>query len=72
MFKPDSFVRAQASFHDYAEINGQSIPKAIQIHWPDTNTTLTLNLNNIIINEPLKPEIFRFKKPKRAEIIKIN
>jgi outer membrane lipoprotein-sorting protein len=72
MFKPDSFVRVQAIFSDYAEINGQSIPKAIQIRWPDTRTTLTLNLNNIIINEPLKPEIFQFKKPKRAEIIEIN
>ncbi|MBC8555651.1 MAG: DUF4292 domain-containing protein [Candidatus Brocadiales bacterium] len=72
MFKPDSFIKAQASFHDYAEINGQSIPEAIQIHWPDTNTTLTLNLNNIIINEPLKPETFQFKKPKKAEIIEIN
>ncbi|MBC8554453.1 MAG: DUF4292 domain-containing protein [Candidatus Brocadiales bacterium] len=72
MFKPDSFIKAQASFHDYAEINGQSIPEAIQIHWPDTNTTLTLNLNNIIINDPLKPEIFQFKKPKKAEIIEIN
>jgi hypothetical protein len=72
MFKPDSFIKAQASFHDYAEINGQSIPEAIQIHWPDTNTTLTLHLNNIIINEPLKPEIFQFKKRKKAEIIEIN
>ncbi len=72
MFKPDSLVRAHASFGDYAEINGQSIPKAIQIHWPDTNTTLTLNLNNIIINEPLKSEIFLFKKPRKAEIIEIN
>ncbi|MFQ5686379.1 MAG: outer membrane lipoprotein carrier protein LolA [Candidatus Scalindua sp.] len=72
MFKPDSFVRVQASFHDYTEINGQSIPKVIQIHWPDTRTTLTLNLNNISINEPLKPEIFQFKRPKRAEIIEIN
>ncbi len=72
MFKPDSSVRVQAKFHDYAEINGQSVPKAIQIQWPDTNTTLTLNLNNIIVNEPLKPEIFRFKKPKRAEIVEIN
>ncbi|KHE91385.1 MAG: hypothetical protein K8F52_01245 [Candidatus Scalindua rubra] len=72
MFKPDSFIKALASFHDYADINGQSIPEAIQIHWPDTNTTLTLHLNNIIINEPLKPEIFQFKKPKKAEIIEIN
>ena len=72
MFKPDGIVRVQASFHDYAEINGQSIPESIQIHWPDTNTTLTLDLNNIIINEPLKPEIFQFKKPKRAEIVEIN
>ncbi len=72
MFKPDSSVRVQATFSDYAEINGQSIPKAIQINWPDTNTNLTLNLNNITINEPLKPEIFQFKKPKRAEIVEIN
>ncbi len=72
MFNPDSSIRAQASFHDYAEINGQSIPKAIQIHWPNTDTILTLNLNNIFINEPLKPEIFIFKKPKKAEIIGIN
>ena len=72
MFKPDSSVRVQATFSDYAEINGQSIPKAIQINWPDTNTNLTLNLDNITINEPLNPEIFRFKKPKRAEIVEIN
>jgi outer membrane lipoprotein-sorting protein len=72
MFKPDSFIRAQASFHDYAAIDGQPVPAAIQIHWPDTNTTLSLNLNNIIINEPLKPEIFQFKKPKKAKIIEIN
>ncbi len=72
MFKPDSFIRAQASFHDYAEISGQSVPESIQIHWPDTRTTLTLELSNIFINEPLQPEIFQFRKPKRAEIIEIN
>jgi len=72
LFKPDSFIRAQVSFHDYAETSGQSVPKAIQIHWPDTDTTLTLNLNNVIINEPLKPEIFLFRKPKKAKIIEIN
>lgn len=72
MFNPDSFIRAQASYYDYAEINGQSIPKAIQIYWPDTDTTLTLNLDNIIINESLKPEIFLFKKPRKAKIIEIK
>ncbi|MCP4251808.1 MAG: hypothetical protein GY775_00110 [Candidatus Scalindua sp.] len=72
IFNPDSSIKAQAFFHDYAEKNGQSIPVTIQIHWPDTNTTLHLNLNNITINEPLKPEIFLFKKPKKAEIIEIN
>jgi outer membrane lipoprotein-sorting protein len=72
MFKPDSFVRVQASFSDYAEINGQPIPKEVQINWPDTRTTLILNLDNIIINETLKPEIFQFKKAERAEIIETN
>ncbi len=72
MFKPDSLVRAQASFHNYVEINGQSIPKVIQINWPETNTTLILALNNMQINCPLKPEIFLFKKPRKAEIVETN
>jgi len=72
MFKPDSSIKVQASFHDYTETDEQSIPEAMQVHWPDTDTTLDLNLNNIIINEPLKPEIFQFKKPRKADIIKVN
>jgi outer membrane lipoprotein-sorting protein len=72
MFKPDSSIRAQASFLDYAETDGQSIPEAIQIYWPDTETSLLLDLNNIVINEHLKPEIFQFKKPRKAGIIKVN
>ncbi len=72
MFNPDSSIKAQVSFRDYAEIDDQPISKEVQIHWPDTNTTLNLNLNNIVINDPLKPEIFLFKKPKKAEIIEIN
>jgi len=72
MFKPDSSIKAQASFRNYAEKDGQSIPEAMQILWPETDTTLDLNLNNIIINEPLKPEIFQFKKPRKADIIKVN
>ena len=33
MFNVDSSIRAQASFQDYAIINGQSIPKTILVHW---------------------------------------
>ena len=72
MFKPDSSIKTQASFLDYAETDGQSIPEAIQIYWPDTETSLLLDLNNIVINEHLKPEIFQFKKPRKTDIIKIN
>jgi len=72
MFKPDSFVRAQASFYDYTKINDQILPETVQIHWPDTNTTLTFNLKNITVNEYLKPEIFNFKKPRKAKIVEVN
>ena len=72
IFKPDSFIRAQASFHDYTKINDQTVPETVQINWPETNTTLTFNLKNITINEYLKPEIFKFKKPRKADIIEIN
>ena len=46
MFKPDSFIRAQASFNDYSKINDQTVPETVQINWPETNTTLTFNLKN--------------------------
>ncbi|MDP6924105.1 MAG: DUF4292 domain-containing protein [Candidatus Scalindua sp.] len=72
VFTPDSSIKAQASFHDYAEIDDQSIPEVIQIYWPDTDTTLDLNLNSVKVNEPLKPEMFQFKKPRKAEIVKVN
>ncbi len=72
LFKANSFIKTQAAFSNYAEINGQYIPVAIHIHWPNTNTTLNLNMKNLVVNEPLKPEIFKFRKPKRADVIVIN
>jgi outer membrane lipoprotein-sorting protein len=72
MFKPDSFIRAQASFYDYTKINDQTVPATVVINWPETNTTLTFNLKNITVNEYLKPEIFQFKKPRKAKIIDVN
>ncbi|MCP4267959.1 MAG: DUF4292 domain-containing protein [Candidatus Brocadiaceae bacterium] len=72
MFNHDSFIRAQASYHDYAKINDQTVPETVQINWPETNTTLTFNLKNITVNENLKPEIFQFKKPRKAKIIDVN
>ncbi len=72
MFKPDSFIRAQASFHDYVKINDQTVPETVQINWPQTKTTLTFHLKNTTVNEYLKPEIFQFKKPRKAKIIDVN
>lgn len=72
IFRPDSFVRVQAFFSDYVETNGQKVPKTVQINWPETSSALSLYLSNLSINETLKPEIFQFKKPRRAEMININ
>ncbi len=72
IFNPDSFVRAQASFHDYVKIDDKAVPQTVQIDWPETDTTLTFNLKNTTVNEHLKPEIFKFKKPGKAKIINVN
>ncbi len=72
MFNPDSFIRAQASFHGYVKIDNQTVPQAVQIDWPETGTSLSFNLKNITVNEHLKPEIFKFKKPGKAEIVDVN
>ncbi len=72
LFNAESFVKVNAVYGDYTEIDGRAIPKAVQINWPETDTTLILILHNLSIDKPLKPEIFHFKKPKKADIIKIN
>lgn len=72
IFNAESFLKVNAVYGDYTEIDGQAIPKVIQINWPETNTTLILILQNLSINETLKPKIFQFKKPRKADIIKIN
>ncbi|MFQ5713076.1 MAG: outer membrane lipoprotein carrier protein LolA [Candidatus Scalinduaceae bacterium] len=72
LFKKDSSIKVQAFFGNYTKIDDQTVPEKVQINWPETGTTLILILNNLSINEPLKPEIFKFKKPRKADIIKIS
>jgi outer membrane lipoprotein-sorting protein len=72
LFKKDSSIKVQAFFGNYTKIDDQTIPEEVQINWPETDTTLILILNNLSINEPLKPQIFQFKKPRKADIIKIS
>jgi outer membrane lipoprotein-sorting protein len=72
LFKQDSSIKVQASFGNYVNIDGQTIPAEVQINWPETGTTLILTLNNLSINEILNPQIFQFKKPRKANIIKIS
>ncbi len=72
LFKQDSSIKVQAFFANYANIDGQTVPEEVQINWPETGTTLILILNNLSINETLKPQIFQFKKPRKADIIKIS
>ena len=72
LFKKDSSIKVQAFFGNYTKIDDQTVPEEVQINWPETDTTLILILNNLSINEPLKPQIFQFKKPRKADIIKIS
>jgi outer membrane lipoprotein-sorting protein len=72
LFKKDSSVKVQAFFGNYINIDGQTVPEEVQINWPETSTSLILVLNNLSINEDLKPQIFQFKKPKKADLIKIS
>jgi outer membrane lipoprotein-sorting protein len=72
LFKEDSSVKVQAFFGNYTNIDGQKLPEEVQINWPETSTTLILILNNLSINEVLKPQIFQFNKPRNVDIIKIS
>jgi hypothetical protein len=72
LFKQDSSIKVQALFGNYTNIDGQTVPEEVQINWPETGTTLILILNNLSINETLKPQIFQFKKPRKADLIKIS
>jgi len=72
LFNEESIIKAHATYGDYSIIENHGIPTAIQITWPQARTTLNMAFKDLIINETLKPEIFQFKKPKRADIVKIN
>lgn len=71
LFKGERAIKANATFGDYSIVDNHIIPKTIQINWPETDTTINMALKDITINETLKPEIFQFKKPKRANIVNI-
>lgn len=72
LFNEESTIKAYATFDDYSIIDNHVIPKAVQINWPGTKTTIKIIFKDISLNDNLKPEIFQFKKPKNAEIVKLN
>ncbi|MBI2560178.1 MAG: hypothetical protein HYW14_03485 [Planctomycetes bacterium] len=65
-------VRVQALFDDYARFNNSLIPQRIAIFWPDEDTKFSLSLTNIVTNEQIDPKVFRFSKPKSAEIVSLD
>ncbi len=72
LFNEESIIKAHATYGDYSTIDGHLLPTTIQITWPQSKTTLNMALKDLIINETLNPKIFQFKKPKRADIVKMN
>jgi len=72
LFQEDSLVKVHASFNDYVTLDGGTIPKEVQISWPETNSILNITFKAPSLNETLKAKIFQFKKPDNAEIIRIN
>lgn len=65
-------IRAQALFDDYTRFDNSAIPQRIAIFWPHEDTRLTLSLTNIVTNEQIDPNVFRFTKPKSAEIVSLD
>lgn len=72
LFQTDSLVKAQATFNDYVLVEDYALPKEVEINWPESETTLSITFKDPSLNQILKPEVFQFKKPKKAEIIQVN
>ncbi|GJQ60654.1 MAG: hypothetical protein SCALA701_34550 [Candidatus Scalindua sp.] len=72
LFQDDSQVKVQASFNDYVSIEDYTLPKEVEINWPESDTTLKITFKDPSVNETLKPKVFQFKKPRKAEIIQVN
>ncbi len=72
LFQSDSLIKVQAIFHDYITINDYTVPKEVEISWTGSDTTLNITFKDPSINEILKPKVFQFKKPRKAEIIQVN
>lgn len=72
LFQPDSLIKVEAFFNDYVVIDDYPLPKEVEINWPGSETTLNITFKDPALNQILKPEVFQFKKPKKAEIIQVN
>ena len=72
LFQEDSLVKVHASFNNYVSLDGGTIPKEVEISWPETDSILNITFKNPSLNDPLKAKVFQFKKPENAEIIRIN
>jgi len=72
LFQEDSLIKVHASFNNYVSLEGCTIPTEVQISWPETDSILNITFKAPSLNETLKAKIFQFKKPEKAEIVRIN
>lgn len=68
LFNRDGGLRLDASFGEYAKVEGINVPTKMAFHWPATGTTLSILLHDMEVNGQLSDSTFKFEKPAGYEI----
>jgi outer membrane lipoprotein-sorting protein len=65
-------VATDATYHDYKEFNGVLFPSEIHIFRPQEEYAVTLNIEKLTANQPLKDEQFALVQPPGSQLVRLT
>jgi hypothetical protein len=72
LYDDDGKVSTEARYADYKEYDGVSYPSRIEIHRPQEEYDITLNMLKVEINHPLNDDQFVLEQPAGAEVVHLD
>lgn len=65
-------VATDATYDEFRDYDGGAFPDRINIHRPQEEYTITLNVVKLLLNQPLKNDQFALKQPDGARLVDLD
>ncbi|MGH9524550.1 MAG: DUF4292 domain-containing protein, partial [Terriglobales bacterium] len=72
IYDKNGAVATDASYYEFKEYNGVSFPSEIRIFRPQEEYSVTLDIDKLTANEPLKDEQFALAQPAGAQVVRLS